>query len=142
MAGDHKEQDQRLSWSLRWGRAARARRVPDYGHSSNNDRDHRNPSLFSTCDLRICLRARCISISRPPANSLRIRTQRSSIREAQNSSRMSRPTPLASVQQVLDRGFQLFGILGPVAIDFQAMGSDGSAVRSAPLRNLRRSTRR
>ena len=53
---------------------------------------------------------------------------------------MSRPTPLASVQQVLDRGFQLFGILGPVAIDFQAMGSDGSAVRSAPL--LQRLVRR
>jgi NAD(P)-dependent dehydrogenase (short-subunit alcohol dehydrogenase family) len=27
-------------------------------------------------------------------------------------------TPAASLQQVLDRGLQVFGILGPVAIDF------------------------
>src|SRR5262245_13910399 len=39
----------------------------------------------------------------------------------------------ASLQQVLDCGLQLLRILGPVAIDFQAMGSDSSAVCSAPL---------
>src|SRR5438034_1541443 len=46
--------------------------------------------------------------------------------------RVSRPTP-KSLQQVLDPRFELFGIVGPVAIDFQAMGSDSPALRSAPL---------
>src|SRR5438876_1993640 len=46
--------------------------------------------------------------------------------------RVSRPTP-KSLQQVLDPRFELFGIVGPVAIDFQAVGSDSPAVRGAPL---------
>ena len=46
--------------------------------------------------------------------------------------RVSRPTP-KSLQQVLDPSFELFGIVGPVAIDFQAVGSDSPAVRGAPL---------
>src|SRR5262249_1119185 len=41
--------------------------------------------------------------------------------------------PARSPQQVLDCGLQLLGILGPVAIDFQAIGSNGPAVCSTPL---------
>src|SRR5262249_9675161 len=38
---------------------------------------------------------------------------------------------IRSAQQVLDCGLQLFGIVGPVTIDFQAIGSHGAAVGGA-----------